>query len=125
MKTERKEKVHFFLTLSFLVLIILALSLFKRAFQAVTPDDYEVIGNLYFDDDITISYLFKDEKEGVVTLYQENNQEAYIFTYVYLSKQKLEIHYQEEQLEFFILKDALLDKTHHVYLRLYEEGMKT
>lgn len=94
----------------------------KVAVRTVSKAPDSVIGQLYFDDEITISYYFHNEKDGIVTRYLDDGQrQSYPFVYSQISEQEMIINYQDEELEFYILENALLDKTNHVLLRLYEE----
>lgn len=119
LKIEKGDKRKFIITSLVLLFCLFVYSMFKVAVRTVSQMPDNVVGQLYFDEKITISYYFQNEKDGIVTVYLDN-RESHPFVYTQLSEQEMLINYQDEELEFYILNDAILDKTHHVLLRLYE-----
>ena len=121
-KVEKGDKRKFIITSLVLLFCLFIYSMMKVAVRTVSKAPDSIIGQLYFDDEITISYYFHNEKDGIVTRYlDEGERESYPFVYSYVSEQELLVCYNEEELEFYILKGALIDKTNHVFLRIYEE----
>lgn len=121
-KIEKGDKRRFIISSLVLLFCLFIYSMMKVAVRTVSKAPDDVIGQLYIDDEITISYFFQNEKDGIVTRYlDEGRRESYPFIYCLVSEQEMLINYQDEELEFYILEKALLDKTNHVLLRLYEE----
>lgn len=121
-KIEKGDKRRFIVSSLVLLFCVFIYSTMKVAIRTVSKAPDDVIGQLYIDEDITISYFFQNEKDGIVTRYlDEGRRESYPFIYSLVSEQEMLISYQDEELEFYILESALLDKTNHVLLRLYEE----
>ncbi len=122
LKIEKGDKRKFIITSLVLLFCLFIYSMLKVAVRTVSQVPDSVIGQLYFDEKITISYYFQNEKDGIVTVYlDEGNRESHPFVYTQLSEQEMLINYQDEELDFYILKGAILDKTNHLLLRLYEE----
>lgn len=121
-KIEKGDKRKFIISSLVLLFCLFIYSMMKVAVRTVSKTPDNVIGQLYLDDEMTISYFFQNEKDGIVTQYlDEGQRKSYPFVYSQISEQEMLISYEEEELEFYILNNALLDKTNHVLLRLYEE----
>lgn len=121
-KIEKGDKRRFIITSLILLFCLFIYSTMKFAIRTVSLDPDDIIGQLYFDEEITISYYFQNEQDGIVTHYlKEGQRSSYPFIYTRVSEQEMLISYQDKELEFYILNKALLDKTNHVLLRLYEE----
>ncbi len=122
MKIERNDKLKFFLNLAIIILCLFVFSFFKNAFGLASTSINTLVDKSFFDDDLTISYYFNSENSGIVSFYEEEKMtDSFIFNYTLINDQEFEVNINDELVEFYILNDAILDKTNHKLLFLYEE----